>query len=479
MSEFGLIAREPIDVGAGSTHHNYLSVGGRPGIEICFHHEGGQDSTESDTDYEAAIPSQGEYVTVSRNVVLVSVDSIRADHCGFMGYDRATTPHLDALADEGITYTTAIAPGQATPASMPAIFTGQYHANPENKSGLAQRDAINTHLSAHPTIPERFTRAGYDTAGFTPNPYTSRHFGFARDFDHFEDFLDRSTLAGQIRKRIVSRWIEGKFVAGLRFGLNMLGWGDISTTWESYYDQLQSQVASLSEPFFLWVFLLEPHWPYRPSRGNRYGRSTTDVYAQNWKRSPFSDATPMAEDVPLLEDLYDGTLRDADRFIGRIREDLREYDPVVVVHGDHGEAIGERGYFGHGSLHEEVIHVPLVVGNVDDDERIDRPISLRALPRLVEAASRDGPTDWASFTEPYVWSKTRKSALAVRSPSWKFYRRNGDDSFYDLDADPEELSPLAPDSTAIGSLLVDLVTRYETGLVEADRIAQAAAEAFE
>ena len=182
---------------------------------------------------------------------------------------------------------------------------------------------------------------------------------------------------------------------------------------------------------------------------------------------------------PLLEDLYDGTLRDADRFIGRIREDLGEYDPVVVVHGDHGEAIGERGYFGHGSLHEEIIHVPLVVGNVDDHERIDRPISLRALPRLVEAASRDGPTDWASFTEPYVWSKTRKSALAVRSPAWKFYRRNGDDSFYDLDADPEELSPLAPDSTAIGSLLVDLVTKYETGLEEADRIAQAAAEAFE
>jgi arylsulfatase len=449
------------------------------GIEIGFHHGEGHDSTGSDTDYGAAIPSLGEYVTVSRNVVLVSIDSIRADHCGFMGYDRATTPELDALADEGVTYTTAIAPGQATPASMPAIFTGQYHANPEDKSGLAQRDAIHAHLSAHPTIPERFKRAGYDTAGFTPNPYTSRRFGFASGFDRFDDFLDQSSLAGRVRRQIVSRWMEGRFVAGLRFGSNMLGWGDISTTWESYYDRLQSQVASLSEPFFLWVFLLEPHWPYRPSRGNRYGRSTREMYAQNWKRSPFSDATPTAEDVPALKDLYDGTLRDTDEFIGRIREDLSESDPIIVVHGDHGEALGERENFGHGSLYEEVIHVPLVVGNVDSEERIDQPISLRTLPRLIETTSRNGTTDWGSFTEPYVWSKTRKSVFAVRGPNWKFYKRNEDTSVYDLDADPGEQSPRPSESTAIGRLLENLVDKYEAGLVEADCIAEAAADVFE
>lgn len=416
---------------------------------------------------------------MTRNIVLVSIDSIRADHCSFMGYDRTTTPELDTLAEQGIVYTNAIAPGQATPASMPAIFTGMYQANSAEASGLGQRNVIRTHLEAHPTIPDRLQHAGYDTAGFTPNPYTSRFFGFSSGFDHFEDFLDYSSLAGQVRKRIVSRWIEGEFVAGIRFGMNMLGWGDISMSWVSYYERLLSRVASMSEPFFLWVFLLEPHWPYRPSRGHRYGRSVVDMYSQNWKASPLSDATPDSDDRPVLSDLYDGTILDADQFLGRIREDLAEYDPVFVIHGDHGEAIGEHGNFGHGSLYEEVIHVPLVVANVADDDRIDRPTSLRTLPRLIEAASQDTSTDWRSFGSPYVLSKTRKAAFALRGRDWKFYKRDGHASFFELDSDPEETSPRSLDSMAIGATLDKIVSKYEERLVESDRIADAAKACFD
>jgi len=415
---------------------------------------------------------------VSRNIVLVSIDSIRADHCGYSGYSRNTTPELDTLAQEGIIYTNAIAPGQATPASMPAIFTGTYQTNVEGCWGLEQREGVRAHLGAHSTIPERLKRQGYSTAGFTPNPYTSRYFGFSRGFDHFEDFLDRSSLLGRMRNRIVSRWVEGEFVAGLRFGLNMLGWGDISMSWESYYDRLLSRVQSMSEPFFLWVFLLEPHWPYRPSKEHRNGRSTWEMYNLNWKASPLSDTTPNADDETGINDLYNGAVREADRFLGRIREDLASYDPVYVIHGDHGEALGERGNWGHGSLYDEVIRVPLVVANAGDEASVDRPTSLRMLSRLIETIGQDDSVDWESLGKPYVLSKTRRDAYAIRGRDWKFYERDGTASFFDLEADPGELSPISPDSVHVGSTLKDLVSLYDHRFEESQQIARAVTDRF-
>lgn len=110
-----------------------------------------------------------------RNIVLVSIDSLRADHCGFMGYDRGTTPNLDRLANEGVVFVNAIAPGPATPQSMPAIFTGAHPYAAVDSEKFDTRKNIKHHLNRSRTIPEQLTELGYTTAGFSPNPFTSRY----------------------------------------------------------------------------------------------------------------------------------------------------------------------------------------------------------------------------------------------------------------------------------------------------------------
>jgi arylsulfatase len=120
-------------------------------------------------------------MTDRRNIVLITVDSLRADHCGFMGYDQDTTPYLDTLADESVVFDRAIAPAPFTKQSMPAIFTGQYHT--------PTRDDYEDHVRKRDTIAERLSRRGYSTAGFSPNPFASRNFGYDDGFDLFEDFF--------------------------------------------------------------------------------------------------------------------------------------------------------------------------------------------------------------------------------------------------------------------------------------------------
>ena len=393
---------------------------------------------------------------MSRNVVLVTVDSLRADRCSFMGYDRETTPTLDRMADDGVVFENAIAPGPSTPESMPAVFTGEAIA--DVRRGVASRDRIRNHLAGGRTIPERLSSAGYSTVGFTPNPFTSRYFGFDRGFDRFEDFIRADS---SLRTAVVSRWMEGRFVAGLRFGLNMVGRGDVSMTWEDYYEELLASVDAAERPFFLWVFLLEPHWPYRPPTRNREGVSQLGMYRANWTSSNFSDRDPAGRGIGTVESLYDGTVRHVDEFVDGLVTDLDAADPAYVFHADHGEAFGEHGSFGHGThLYEENVRVPLVVGNVGDRARIEEPISLRALPFLLEAlAGSSGDVDWSRFTRPCVRSSTEGKTV-VRGASWKLLRTDSGTTIYDLDADPDETRPrtTARSNGDLGALWGDLAS---------------------
>lgn len=138
-------------------------------------------------------------MTDRRNIVLVTVDSLRADHCEFMGYEKDTTPTLDAMAEEGVAFENAIAPGPKTPEAMPAIFTGCHPPlRTENTSEPTdeRKARIRDHMRIRSTIPKRLQERGYTTIGFTPNPYTSRHYNFDKGFDHFEDFLDSEARNG-------------------------------------------------------------------------------------------------------------------------------------------------------------------------------------------------------------------------------------------------------------------------------------------
>jgi arylsulfatase len=222
------------------------------------------------------------------NIVLVTVDSLRADHCGFHGYDREITPTLDRLADEGLILENAIAPGPATPESMSVIHTGQflkpYYTGNADVPIIHRRENVRSHLSNHPTIAEALSRAGYTTLGFSPNPFTSRPFGFQKGFDEYEDFLD-STSRGptsSIYRRMFERFIGGDTqLTPIRLLLNWIQREEMFKSWDQYYDQVVDTVNRVEEPFFLWVFLLDTHLPYLVGATDSGGLSWLDMWRYN------------------------------------------------------------------------------------------------------------------------------------------------------------------------------------------------------
>jgi arylsulfatase len=332
-----------------------------------------------------------------------------------MGYEKDTTPTLDSMIEDGVMFENAIAPGPATPESMPAIFTGKWPVKrgDEPESELrARRERIRTHMQARETLPERMQRLGYTTGAFTSNPFTSRHFGFDQGFDHFEDFMDEQNR-GQLYQRVFNGFLDESGVSSLaRVFMNFWQREEVFKPWESYYDDVVEWTTEAEEPYFLWVFLMDAHNPYMSSSEYRNQSRLGEFYAnfEFWRQShetPFSD-----ELHEKLVTAYDDSIRYSDAFLERLRGDLE--DPVVAVHGDHGEAFGEHGTYGHEPyLYRENTHVPLLVSGIQNAAYRD-PVSLTALSELlVSVASGEGIEDLAG---EYAISATRQgSSTAVHT----------------------------------------------------------------
>jgi arylsulfatase len=404
-----------------------------------------------------------------RNIVLLSVDSLRADYC----YSSdLPTPAVDALADSGCRFETAVAPGPATYESMPAVFTGRQPGPSGPQGGINKRERITTHLEAHRPLPERLQDRGYTTIGVTPNPFTSRQFGFDTGFDRFVDFFDASGFGGDLRERIVSRWADGEFVGGLRFAANMLGLGDVSVSCWTVLSEAMEALEDVSEPFFLWLMFLDPHWPYRPPAKYRDSTGLVDRYRANWRASNLADGTPSDRDVDVLRALYRGTIRDVDDCLGRLRDELGRYDPAYVFHSDHGEAFGEHGRFGHGGLlYEENVRVPFVVGNVGNRPNPERPVSLREIPRLVTSLS-DGDPEFSGLTADRTYAISERGDVCVRGAGWKYYSGDGGRRFYDLRTDSHE-----QEGRETG--IEPLETQYRTHLAEVTELERATRDGLE
>lgn len=250
----------------------------------------------------------------------------------------------------------------------------------------------------------------------------------------------------------------------------MIGFGDIWTTWESYYESILDWTETVEEPYFLWVFLLEPHWPYRPPP--RYRRhSLWSLYRTNWERAPASSTTPTKASTEILLDLYDGGIQHADELFGRLGADLPG-NPAILVHADHGEEFGEHGNYGHGQLYEETIHVPFVIGNTDYSCSITSQISLSAMPNLVHSLAREEEA-WFDIDSSFVIARKSDDQIAVRSQRWK-YIDNDFSELYDLETDRNESENLVDEEQEIVKYLKMLSSRELGAIKEHQRISSAA-----
>lgn len=411
---------------------------------------------------------------MTRNIVLVTQDSLRADHCSHMGYDRETTPGLDALAEQGVVFENAVAAGVPTIASMTSVMTGAYSlASPEIGFNKQQREQI----TSRRTLAEALSAAGYSTGACSPNPPASSYFGFDDGFDWFEDFLHQDRgVTDRLWHRILDRSIRGGGAATyLRLLRNLVQREEVLRPWDDYYEDILAWRERVQEPYFLWVLLLEPHHPWIPPKETQQWSSRGDVYrafGHYWEMlSSGWEPNYSEREHQRLIDLYDDSIRHGDRFVQQLWDDLRADDPVFIVHADHGEEFGEHGRYGHQPyLYDSLIHVPLVVANAGQRGTVSRPVSLRSLAKtittLADVPATFGGTDLLADdgdSAPWAISKVfagGERRIAVRTEHAKYIHDGGTDELYDLRLDPEEQVPVHEQQATAAAAFADVVAKH-------------------
>jgi len=330
----------------------------------------------------------------ARSLVLITVDCLRADHCGFYGYARPTTPFLDALASESFVAPTAVVAGAPTYYSLPAMLASRMPlALGRDVVGLApDEDTLATALH----------RAGYATAAFSAgNPYISTRFGYNRGFEVFHDFLDfdagatpglnvANSLQNARLRRSPNRWLKKSAQAvGLTYLYDELyfqyraritapavGSVDDLRKYPSadiVMESAESWLASIdSRPFFLWIHLMDPHHPYYPRAAalrdltGRYLSPARVRYLNEfWNRSDVA-VNRLQKHKEAVVELYDAGIRWVDfqiaRLVSGLQRSSRWDNCVFALTADHGEEFLEHGrrYHAPVSLTEEVARVPLL-----------------------------------------------------------------------------------------------------------------------
>lgn len=405
------------------------------------------------------------------NIVLVTVDSLRTDYCGYVTDKGSCTPALDRLAEDGLVFENAIAPGPATLGSMPVVFSGEYYPRPDPEASVPEkRSAIRDHMNARETIPNLMSRRGYETAAFTTNPWTTRRSGFDDGFDHFEDFMDVDRSEGRL-DRLLDRFGDG---AGEGIAADVLDlvskWKQqniMFQSWETFYDDIIEWTRHAEEPYFLWVFLVDTHMPYLPKE-NFASQSALTTYAANLWLYLGSERFESLFRDPLLT-AYEDTVRYTDTFLERLTDDLAADDPVYVVHSDHGEEFGEQGVYGHGThLSEELIRTPLVVGN-GPSGRVDQLFSLSDMPSLLERLA-DGE-DVDDLPEPVVHTRNMDPLSAARGDGWKYVTDGNEETLYRV---PDGHNQFEIWDSDLLETARDLVAHWESDEAERREIARAA-----
>ena len=439
-----------------------------------------------------------------KSIVLVTVDCLRADHVGFMGYSRPVTPFLDSLAGESFVFPTAIVAGAPTFYSFPAILGSRYPlALGRDILGLEPDEA---------TLASVFQQAGYATAAFAAaNPYTSARFGYEQGFSTFRDFLEEEPALLPDRQAPVRGWASR---VNRTLQKNHPSLGPLGIVYDELYFQYCQHVTPIASsldalrrfpsadlivdhactwlssvgetPFFLWLHLMDPHSPYYPKENALAFMGDPPVtpfrarYLNDyWNRSDLGSRR-YARYRDEIVCLYDAGIRWVDAQMARLTERLRRTnlwdDCIFALTGDHGEEFLDHGGRFHppSGLMEELIHVPLLLRmpGVAKKEVANSPFSLLHLaPTLLDCAQLpvpaqfQGRSHWpqlqqngefggvaisecvAGCTNPYrPENRIGSRVLSVREARFKLVLHFDPPAeyLYDLVADPGEQGPLAP-----------------------------------
>jgi arylsulfatase A-like enzyme len=418
------------------------------------------------------------------NVLLISIDTLRADHLSCYGYERETTPNIDRLAAAGARFSRAYSTAVWTPPAHGSMLTGLY----PSQHGVVDENRLTDSIAP---IAETLSGEGYETLGVVNNSQvgelTALHRGH-RTFHEVWRGVKAKTFVERGLRALNRKYLE------LR-GANDHGakqTTDIARQWIE-------QRGSAETPFYMFLHYIEPHnpilapEPYRyrfaDPRAAKIDRAKVNAVADN----PLICYTDPIELTPaenaLLEGLYDGEIAYVDSLIGGLMDCLKRSghydDTLIILTADHGEHFGEHGMYSHvSSLYEPIVHIPLIVKFPGTDggpgvcpglaQLVDivptiahftgaePPHAAKLKGRSLNQADAASPGHEFVFAEwegriPYFVRKRLigKDSAAIcdrllapmtmiRDERYKLIRReDGAEELYDLDGDPQESENLA------------------------------------
>ncbi len=378
------------------------------------------------------------------NVVFITIDTLRADHLGCYGYKDIHTPNIDALALDSVKFEHAFTPVPITLPSHTAIFTGTYpmlngmHDFSGNRLGTSQ-----------PTLASLLKERGYSTGAVVASAVLDSRFGLNRGFDFYYDHFDFNRLE---ESNLDEMERPGNLVA------------DKALEWLN---------GNYQKPFFLWMHLYDPHYPYRPPA----------PYSEEYKSH-----------------LYDGEIAFADEQVGRLLQSLKQkgiyQKTLIVLSGDHGEGLGEHGEKTHGFfIYNSTLHVPLLIHMPQTAplHEIAEPVStVDILPTVLQIVGVPAPSQVQGTSLLPLLSKKRQPETSYLYAetylprlhfNWSELRGIENDRYhfilapkpelYDLSKDPKELHNLYSEKRAasdeLNAKLAALIAQYTAGHELADQ----------
>jgi choline-sulfatase len=368
------------------------------------------------------------------NIILITLDTTRADRMGFLGSKRGLTPNLDAFAKQSVVFMRAYAQVPLTSPSHAVLLTGTY---PQ----FNHLDDLAEPLRAElPYLPDLLHQHGYHTAAFVGSIVLDPESGAAPGFDRGFDFYDanfHNSKEGEDRYQSLERRAED--VANHAMG------------WLSHHQQT---------PFFIWLHFYDPHEPYDPP----------EPFKSHFASEP-----------------YDGEIAYTDSVVGSVLDVLQRHglyqNTVIAVAADHGEAFGEHGEKYHGVfLYDETIHIPLLLklpGERFAGKRIEARVALADVaPSLLQAAHISIPAAMQGLSFFPLMDATKPGSKEIKPPeraiysetdyahrafgwsalhSWRvqkyLYVQAPKKELYDQSADPGDVKNLAPTAKAVADTL--------------------------
>lgn len=296
-----------------------------------------------------------------RNVLLIVVDTLRADRLGCYGAERDTTPHIDALAGRGVRFARTFTVSPWTMPSIATLFTGLF------PSAHGVTDPTRVLPDEAYTLPEFFGERGYSTGGVVSHGLIGTKYDYTQGFEYFDES-------------------------------NAKGHEHVSTA--SVVDLAEDMLVEFTEreqPFFLFVHFFDPHYDYIPHEEFDFAGEPTERIGNSPSIHDLREMMDTFTDRELgyLRDVYDEEVAHTDAGIGALLAKLDELgvagDTVVVFTSDHGEEFVEHGWLGHTrSMYQPVVSIPLIVaapGDAREGAVVDVPVStISVAPTVVELA---------------------------------------------------------------------------------------------